>query len=67
MAIRLEAGGPNERVKNDNAPEEKVTTFKVSASDYESKLAEPPKRPKAPVCNSAVDTNEAAGKKANIV
>jgi len=34
MGIRLAAGGPNERVKNDKAEEEEVTSFKVKSADY---------------------------------
>jgi len=38
MAIRIAAGGPNERVKNENSKEEVVKPFKVKSTDY--KLAE---------------------------
>jgi hypothetical protein len=34
MAIRLEAGGPNERVKNENSKEEEATAFKITSTDY---------------------------------
>jgi len=34
LSTRLEAGSYNERIKNDNAEEEKVTSFKIASSDY---------------------------------